>query len=588
MPTTINISTIAEVINRINSDSENGIFLPYIQRDFVWEEERIYSLFDSLMRGYPIGLIQVWETNTSINYRNFEDEYKSPEYNRLNNYPDEDNVFLVSDGNAKRQYVLDGQQRLQSLYIAMHGSYDDNILFFNLKSNAKDGYKFEFKPNTFKGNNWINIHDFLKNAFNPEEYNDEDARRNAQILYNIFNVDNNIPIQKIDGTMPLSDVAEIFVRTNSEGVVLEHEDLIMAFINGTWVEQPKEFTQLRQLIKDFGYTKPKEFITQACYAALLKETGESAAVKKRFDVPSIKTSLSESIREISLSMVDVLSFASQLGIIRECSIRQHNPLFVLIAYRYAHGSKVWNENKDALRAFVLISLLCKDFVRPSQKIIKDLLKHVTENRNFDLSRIQKIFSRHKKHFEFNSTLLLDRKVSMRSSLAPLILYLIYYLQPGFDEGVMTVKDHIFPQSELQNHRDNNGNIAYNAQDWDSILNCELLDKTTNSMEYKGNLLPCRFFTTNNRQCFNSSEKINEFMMLHAIPERIDAKGNDIWDINNYKKFLEARRGLLEKRIRDNFKSFINNNNNALSPSVKKFIEDLSKSESNSTSLTLDD
>lgn len=56
---TIEVKTIAEVLDRINADGDGGIFLPYIQRDFVWREERIYSLLDSLMRGYPIGTILV-------------------------------------------------------------------------------------------------------------------------------------------------------------------------------------------------------------------------------------------------------------------------------------------------------------------------------------------------------------------------------------------------------------------------------------------------------------------------------------------------------------------------------------------------
>ena len=53
-------STIADILERINSEEENGIFLPYVQRDFVWDKERIYSLLDSLMRGYPIGDL-IWD-----------------------------------------------------------------------------------------------------------------------------------------------------------------------------------------------------------------------------------------------------------------------------------------------------------------------------------------------------------------------------------------------------------------------------------------------------------------------------------------------------------------------------------------------
>ena len=112
-------STITDIVSRIKN---NGILLPYIQRDFVWDKERICSLLDSLMRGYPIGDILIWETKRPVNYREFELDYNS----NINN-----NGFTTGDGNnpITKQYVLDGQQRLQSLYIAMCGSYDGDMLF---------------------------------------------------------------------------------------------------------------------------------------------------------------------------------------------------------------------------------------------------------------------------------------------------------------------------------------------------------------------------------------------------------------------------------------------------------------------------
>ena len=136
--------SIASIVKSININQQYGMFLPYIQRDFVWNEERIYSLLDSLMRGYPMGTILIWETDTLLNYRKFEQNFNP------------DNIeydFLVDDGSDKtlRQYVLDGQQRLQSLYIAMHGTYDGQTLFFNLLSdkNGESGYEFKFMPEDF-------------------------------------------------------------------------------------------------------------------------------------------------------------------------------------------------------------------------------------------------------------------------------------------------------------------------------------------------------------------------------------------------------------------------------------------------------
>lgn len=50
-------TTIAETLTRINHE----LFIPAIQRPFVWMPEQIICLFDSLMRGYPIGSLMFWE-----------------------------------------------------------------------------------------------------------------------------------------------------------------------------------------------------------------------------------------------------------------------------------------------------------------------------------------------------------------------------------------------------------------------------------------------------------------------------------------------------------------------------------------------
>jgi len=50
-----------ETINKIVEKINKSILLPDIQRPFVWTEEQIYKLFDSLMRGYPISTFLFWE-----------------------------------------------------------------------------------------------------------------------------------------------------------------------------------------------------------------------------------------------------------------------------------------------------------------------------------------------------------------------------------------------------------------------------------------------------------------------------------------------------------------------------------------------
>src|SRR4051812_11139668 len=100
-----------------NPDEEGGFWLPNIQRPFVWSEEQICRMFDSIMREYPIGTLLVWKTKAKIRRRKFIDHFHRDLLARLSD-------FDVPTDEKKKCLVLDGQQRLQSLFIGLRGSYD--------------------------------------------------------------------------------------------------------------------------------------------------------------------------------------------------------------------------------------------------------------------------------------------------------------------------------------------------------------------------------------------------------------------------------------------------------------------------------
>ena len=99
--------TIRKIIGYINNpDEDGGFWLPNIQRPFVWGEEQICRLFDSILRNYPINTFLIWKTNKDVRRRKFIDNWKSDL--RLRD-------FLVVEDHRKKCLVLDGQQRLQRL-----------------------------------------------------------------------------------------------------------------------------------------------------------------------------------------------------------------------------------------------------------------------------------------------------------------------------------------------------------------------------------------------------------------------------------------------------------------------------------------
>ena len=104
--------TLFRLIEEINV----SLFLPHIQRPFVWDEDQIRRLFDSLMRDYPIQTLLFWRTKDRIMARKF---MSSVEW-----YADLSELYdkPKSDQGVEKVFVLDGQQRLQSLFAVFNGA----------------------------------------------------------------------------------------------------------------------------------------------------------------------------------------------------------------------------------------------------------------------------------------------------------------------------------------------------------------------------------------------------------------------------------------------------------------------------------
>jgi len=134
---------IPEVIEEIN----RKYFLPDIQRSFVWKPEQVYTLFDSIMRDYPISTFLFWKQ-----YGTFlkKAKIKKLEFVKTSKDQNKENTEISS---AKEYFlVLDGQQRLTTFYLVLKGNYiirnNTYDLYFNILSGdeeQEDGILYEFK-----------------------------------------------------------------------------------------------------------------------------------------------------------------------------------------------------------------------------------------------------------------------------------------------------------------------------------------------------------------------------------------------------------------------------------------------------------
>jgi len=142
-------TTIKSVIEEIN----RKYFLPDIQRSFVWKPEQIYKLFDSLMRGYPISTFLFWKLSKEKLLRiERENEIRIKFFRFVDSNIKQSDEETTRNRGDEYFLVLDGQQRLTSLYISLKGSWVERKkvkeLYFNVLSGNEEnenGVLYEFK-----------------------------------------------------------------------------------------------------------------------------------------------------------------------------------------------------------------------------------------------------------------------------------------------------------------------------------------------------------------------------------------------------------------------------------------------------------
>lgn len=241
--------SVREAIDKINSERE-GWFLPAVQRPYVWgsryeSEKYICKLFDSILRGYPIGGLILWNTDEEIAYREFTRSYLDGESPKL--------VEKGQYGRSDKWLVYDGQQRMQTLYSCLKYTFNDKVLVFDLffnystKEDPQDlPFNFETKD-TDIGIRYLKMNtlfmqqssektSFRRKILSQMELDDvqsEIVEKNLDNLWEIFVQSNQkslayFPIQSADE----DEVNEIFERLNSGGMALSLSDLLFSKIKG--------------------------------------------------------------------------------------------------------------------------------------------------------------------------------------------------------------------------------------------------------------------------------------------------------------------------------------------------------------------
>lgn len=242
-------------IEKLVAELESGhIKIPRFQRDYIWEKTKVTALLNSIYLKYPIGTFFLWIAPNKYNefIREVEDL----------NLPN-------TDKNGNYSFILDGQQRIISIYVSMKGMTFENTDYSNICFNLNKQI-FQI-PRLKKERNNIPLWKIIdENNFKQliDTYKTKDKinkTKYVQILTDCRNIFLNYPISMVQTLhQDLDDVVEIFERINQGGKRLSAFDLVHAT---TW--SPKfdlkgkilEFNNGTRM-KNFGFLGNKVF-TQA-------------------------------------------------------------------------------------------------------------------------------------------------------------------------------------------------------------------------------------------------------------------------------------------------------------------------------------
>jgi uncharacterized protein with ParB-like and HNH nuclease domain len=291
--------TIKEAMDSIK---KHHYVLPSIQREFVWDTDQIETLFDSLMRDYPIGTFLFWKVD-----KNKIKDFQFYEF--LKNYHEKDSkhtrkVDLSNDADIIA--LLDGQQRMTSMYVGLTGTYSKKIPYYRWESphafpakklylnllrhseNIEVEYDFKFltveEVKSSDGCYWFECAKILEldeskklnkylihnKLMDTSVYKEEECDFASDTLFEFFNVvhqKRTISFYQ-EESEELDKVLQIFIRINSGGTKLSYSDLLLSIATAKWKDQDakeviNKFVDEINNIGD-GFAFNKDIVLKSC------------------------------------------------------------------------------------------------------------------------------------------------------------------------------------------------------------------------------------------------------------------------------------------------------------------------------------
>ncbi len=447
------------------SEIQKGIIkIPKFQRDFVWSIDKTAKLLDSILKGYPIGTFILWQTAERIN-----------DIKNVGNLDIPD----TPEG-TKVQYVLDGQQRITSLFAAYLGAtiqktgekkitdYGDIVVNLDFDIDENEDQVITAEPT---GENYVSLSDVLnfmdRMTDIKDNYSDEDVKKIHMYSRAFDTYDfSTVLLRKED----IDSAIEVFTRINTGGQTLTLFEIMSA---KTYEEQQKFDMQVKwdgfvKELKDIKYDGVSSTVVLNLLSLVLSRTKEC---KRKTILAMDKQVIIDNWDAAISALKDSIDYFRTTYRIPVSQLLPYDSLLVPFAYFfYLKKDKPNADQRKYLEEFFWRMSLSFRYSSSSESKLAQDIKRI----DLILNGERPDYSDIKVHLD-SPQALIDTNFSAGNSYCKAVLCLLAYQEPkDFQDNGKVILDnswlkvassknyhHFFPKAYLKNKTTQNANSVVN-------------------------------------------------------------------------------------------------------------------------------
>jgi len=535
---------INQIIDKID---ERHLFVPAFQREYVWKRKDAKNLIYSLLKDYPTGTMLTWETT---------------------NPPELKGDYAYESTKGAVKLILDGQQRITTLYLLIKGEippyYQEKEILNDIRGLHVhlESLSLEYYKKTMMDGDplWVNITDVFRNDITPWNITDQldledqgeksDGDRRNTIWKNIASIqqikDREFLEQVVPTKASIKEAIDIFYIVNASGVNLTDAELALAQISGYWPTARAEFKVKLEELKSRGWVFSLDFIVYALLAVMYQQGSKM----NKLHGADNKDNIQQAWKTLEHKVLDYVcnQLQSHAYVDHTDEINSVYALIPIITYTYQRPNHKLTEEEinKIIKWFYYSQIKFRYISQLRQRLDKDIGIVTRSEKPFDelLNLIEEERPLAIKPSDFVGRNIAHPLFSMMrwyfKSKGAVCLAEGVKLQQNMGKNYGLERDHIFAYSRLRDSTDADGNKFY---DMDDRFDYSLAQEVTNRaiLTLKGNrnksAMNAEKFLTTVKNSFPSA------LEMQCIPDN-----KNLWRIENFKAFLQKRRGILADEL----------------------------------------